>query len=79
MSQRHISTEDIREVVTSGEVIEDYPNALPFPCRLMMGWRESRCLHVVVAENAQAQEMIVITAYEPNLLEWDSDLKRRKS
>ena len=78
MKQRHIDAEDIRDVVTAGEVIENYPNALPFPCRLVMGWCRSRCLHIVIAEDVQAQEIIVITAYEPNLLEWESDLKRRK-
>jgi hypothetical protein len=78
MKQRHIDAEDIRYVVAVGEVIENYPGSLPFPCRLVMGWCRSRCLHVVIAEDAQAQEIIVITAYEPNLLEWESDLKRRK-
>ena len=78
MRQRHICEEEVRSVVANGEVIEDYPNAFPFPCRLMMGWYRSRCLHVVVAENAQAREIIIITTYEPNNFEWELDFKRRK-
>lgn len=79
MRQRHIHEEEVRSVVANGEVIEDYPNAFPFPCRLMMGWYRGRCLHVVVAENAQASETIIITTYEPNNFEWEPDFKRRKS
>ena len=78
MRQRHIREEEVRSVVENGEVIEDYPDSFPFPCRLVMGWCGSRCLHVVVAENIQAQETIIITTYEPNHLEWEPDLKRRR-
>jgi hypothetical protein len=78
MRQRHIHEEEVRSIVTNGEVIEDYPDAFPFPCQLVMGWCGSRCLHVVVAENIQAQETIIITTYEPNHLEWEPDLKRRR-
>jgi hypothetical protein len=78
MRQRNIDEEDIRHVVVTGEIIENYPSTSPFPCRLVMGWCRSRCLHVVVAHDIQAHEIIVITAYEPDPLEWESDLKRRK-
>ena len=78
MRQRHIDEEDIRHVVMTGEIIENYPDTTPFPCRLVMGWCRSRCLHVVVADDIHAREIIVITAYEPNPFEWESDLKRRK-
>ena len=46
MRQRHIREEKVRSVLANGEVIEDYPNAFPFPCRLVLGWCGSRCLHV---------------------------------
>ena len=78
MSQRHIDKEEIRQVIETGEDIETYPNALPFPARLVMGWCAGRCLHIVVGDNASAQEIIVISAYEPNPLEWEPDLKTRK-
>jgi Domain of unknown function (DUF4258) len=78
MRQRHIDEEDIHLVLANGEIIENYPNTAPFPSRLVMGWCRSRCLHIVVADNMLAQEIIVITAYEPDPLEWEQDLKRRK-
>ena len=38
----------------------------------------TRPLHVVVAYNAQDDEAIIITAYEPDAAQWDSTFKRRK-
>ena len=78
MRQRNINEQDIRQVLITGEVIENYPDALPLACRLVMGWCENRCLHVVVADDVQAQESIIITTYEPSPFEWEPDLKRRK-
>ena len=44
----------------------------------MLGWVGVRPLHVVVAENAAAREIIVITVYEPDTIRWDRSLKRRR-
>ena len=45
---------------------------------LLLGWRGRRPLHVVVADNADDKENIVITVYEPDLTEWESDFKTRR-
>jgi hypothetical protein len=78
MFQRQISVQDVRDVLTAGEVIEDYPDDFPFPSRLMLGWSGTRPIHVVAADNPQARETIVITVYEPDPDEWEPDFKRRK-
>lgn len=78
MFERGISVEDVREVLKSGEVIEDYPTDFPYPSRLMLGWRETTPIHVVAAENQGAQETIIVTAYEPDPKQWERDFKRRK-
>ena len=78
MFQRHVSKDDVRHVLESGETIETYPKDTPYPSRLVLGWRESRPLHVVVADNADHQETIVITVYEPDPEEWEQDFRRRK-
>jgi len=62
----------------TGEVIERYPDDRPYPSRLVLGWREDRPLHVVVAEQAEADTLIVITVYEPNPALWEDDFKRRR-
>jgi hypothetical protein len=62
----------------AGEVVERYPDDQPYPSRLLLGWRKGRPLHVVGAENTSANEMVVITAYEPDRAQWEADFRRRK-
>ena len=78
MFQRRISKDDVRHVLATGETIETYPKDTPYPSRLVLGWCQSRPVHVVVADNAENQETIVITVYEPDVTEWESDFRRRK-
>jgi len=77
MFERRITAEDVRHVLATGEVIEDYPADIPYPSRLIVGWRGGRPLHVVVAYNAGQDETIVITAYEPDPRRWDATFRRR--
>jgi len=79
MFERRITVEDVEAVLDAGEVIEQYPNDTPYPSRLVLGWRGSRPLHVVAAESIGENELIVITAYEPDPAQWEADCKRRKS
>ena len=78
MFERRISINDVNAVVGRGETIEDYPDDKPYPSRLLLGWRGARPLHVVVADNLSENELIVITAYEPDPELWEADFRRRK-
>jgi hypothetical protein len=78
MYQRSISEPEVRHVIATGEIVEDYPDDTPYPSRLVLGWHGSRPLHVVIADNVDDQENIVITAYEPDPGEWEPDFKRGK-
>jgi hypothetical protein len=78
MFERRISEENVRQVLQSGEMIEDYSDEMPFPSRLMLGRRGNRPLHVVVAENTEENEMVVITVYEPDSSQWKSGSRDRK-
>lgn len=78
MFERGINVAEVRYVVQAGEVIESYPEDSPYPSRLLLGWCGSRPLHVVIADNADAGELIVITAYEPDPALWDQNFRRRK-
>ena len=78
MVQRAISEADVRQVLTSGEVIESYPDDRPYPSRLILGWRGGRPLHVVVAESPTTQETIIITVYEPDTEHWEPGFQRRR-
>jgi hypothetical protein len=79
MYERGITADDVREVVESGEAIEMYPEDLPYPSRLMLGWRGTRPIHVVVAENQEEDEVVVVTVYEPEEALWAPGFRRRKS
>lgn len=78
MFQRRISKDDVRQVLETGETIEMYPQDTPYPSRLVLGWRQTRPLHVVAADNADTGETIVITTYEPDPEEWERDCKTRR-
>ena len=68
----------MRQVLVNGKTIEAYPGDQPYPSRLVLGWRGSRPLHLVVADHLTGQETIVITVYEPDPVRWESDFERRR-
>lgn len=78
MFERAISTEDVAAVLERGKIIVDYPNDLPYPSRLMLGWPQSRPIHLVAA-NTLETEIVVITVYEPDPALWEAGFERRKS
>lgn len=79
MFERGISEAQVRVVLERGEQITAYPDDKPYPSRLLLGWRGERPLHVVAAYNAQEDEEIVITVYEPEAALWEDGFKRRRS
>jgi len=79
MFERGISEAQVRKVLEGGEEITAYPDDKPYASRLLLGWRGERPLHVVAAYNAQDDEEIVITVYEPDAAMWEDGFKRRRS
>ena len=78
MFRRKITVEDVQAVLASGRSIETYPNDQPYPSRLVLGWRGSRPIHLVVADNEMEQETVIITVYEPDPSRWEENFERRK-
>jgi hypothetical protein len=78
MFERRISKEEVKEVITTGKIIESYPNDKPFPSKLILGWIRNRPLHVVVAEDFLLNDIIVITAYEPTMDKWEMNFEKRR-
>ncbi len=78
MFERRVSQADVRAVLDIGEAIERYPEDMPYPSRLVLGWIGSRPIHVVAADNVGAQETIVITVYEPDPEHWEPGFRRRR-
>ncbi|MBI4680032.1 MAG: DUF4258 domain-containing protein [Nitrospirae bacterium] len=78
MMEREISREAVKQVLLSGEIIEDYPDDKPYPSALFLGWVEEQPLHVVTAFDSETDYCFVITAYKPDLEHFESDYKTRR-
>lgn len=79
MAARNITRDDVEFVVRDGEVIREYADDTPYPSRLILGWSENRPLHVVAADDNAANEIYIITVYEPDSEIWDEDFRSRKT
>ena len=78
MFERGISEADVGRALAEGDEIASYPDDTPYASRLLLGWRDHKPLHVVVAYNAQGDEQVVITAYEPDPALWEDDFRRKR-
>ena len=75
--ERNISPEEIKDVILSGEIIENYPEDKYGPSCLIWGVTvEGRILHV----QCSLSPVWIITSYDPTLKpsEWEEDFKRRQ-
>jgi hypothetical protein len=78
MFEREISADDVLSVLRDGQSIELYPDDTPYPSRLIVGLRNQRPLHVVIADNLAEDTQIIITVYEPDPALWNDDFTKRK-
>lgn len=78
MAERTIEVVDVRHALDAGEVIADYPDDTPYPSRLVLGWRGTRPVHVVAADNHHDQVTVVITVYQPDPELWEPGFKTRR-
>jgi hypothetical protein len=77
MQERDISREDIKKCVMYGEIIEDYPDDYPHPSCLVFGYAvDNKVIHVVAGSDEA--DIYIITAYYPNTVKFENDLKTRK-
>ena len=78
LRRRRISARNIEEAVNLGTVVEDYPNDSRGASCLILGMVGRRPLHVVCGR-LDTDEILIITAYEPDPQEWENDWKTRKA
>lgn len=78
MFERNITEAEVHDVLSEGEEIAVYLDDMPYPSRLLLGWRGGKPLHVVASYNARDDEQIVITVYEPDSALWGDRFRRRK-
>lgn len=75
--ERNIDANSIINVIMFGEIIKQYEDDKPFPSCLLLGMSiDKKYLHVVVASDGI--NLHIITAYYPDIDEWEPDFKTRK-
>ena len=76
MRERQITSDDFKNCIMTGEIIEQYPTDRPLPSCLIFGSSQKIYLHVVCGTDGIF--IYAITAYIPDENEWQPDLKTRK-
>jgi hypothetical protein len=76
MVEPRIREEDVAHIISTRKEIESYPNDVPYPSRLVLGWIGTRPINVVAADTKR--EIIVITVYEPDPSQWQPSFEKRK-
>ena len=75
---RMIEVTDLEEAMLNGRIIEPYPDDSRGQSCLILGFTKgNKPLHVVCG-NLEEDDIIIITAYEPDPQEWERDWKTRK-
>ena len=72
---RMISTEDVRDTVLFGEIIEEYSDDQRGQSCLVFHTKDNRVIHVVCAP--KTEYLAILTAYLPLSDQWSSDFKVR--
>ena len=77
LRQRGIRAKDVRNCIMTGEIIEQYPDDFPYPSCLIFGQSvKGKTLHVVASDEGTGSR--IITAYFPDNIKFENDLKTRK-
>jgi len=78
MKGRFIPRKFILESVNNYEIIEEYPEDKYFSSYLVYSSYQGYEFHVLFATDVEGGNVRVITAYFPNLNDWEKDMKTRR-
>jgi hypothetical protein len=74
-----IRIEEVLQALDRGEILEEYPDDVPYPSCLVLGRTATgRPIHVVCAPVAAEQRVIIITTYQPDPARWDEEFRHRR-
>jgi hypothetical protein len=78
LRERMIESADLEQAILNGSIIERYPNDPRGPSCLILGFSKAgKPLHIVCG-NIEEEEVLIVTAYEPDPEEWEKDWKTRR-
>jgi hypothetical protein len=78
MFERAVSPALVLSIISKGEVIASYPDDVPFPSVLLLGFDGQRPLHLVVARDPKSGLCFVVTVYLPDPDVWSEDFRTRR-
>lgn len=79
MRDDNLTTLDVLEAIRNFEIIEEYPDARPFPACLLLCWEKGKKpLHVVCGLPEHANMLIIVTVYIPSKEKWPDYRRQRK-
>jgi hypothetical protein len=74
-----IKDDEVFEAVSTGKIIESYPDDEPYPSCLIYGrTSENRPLHVLCAHSDDDGFVVIVTAYQPHPERWIDFARRRR-
>ena len=77
LKERGIKFADVKQVLLSGEIIEECPDDQPLPSVLILGYaNDGTPLHVAISIDDDL--IFLVTAYSPLGDIWETDYKTRK-
>ena len=75
---RFIPRQAMLDAVETFELVEAYPDDKYLPSHLVLGRAGADALHVLFATDVESDNVRVVTAYRPDPVEWQDDLKTRR-
>jgi hypothetical protein len=75
---RRISKNEVKQVITYGEIIEEKPDDSPFPSYLILDFVNVKPLHVVFSYDKVTDTGYVVTAYIPDSNLWTDNFRTRR-
>lgn len=76
--QRGLSDIDVHNAISSGVIIESYPEDAPLPSALVLGYNGDNPVHAVVAYDQLEQMAFIITVYVPDGDHFEADNRTRR-
>jgi len=78
MKKRFISRQIILDSFNHYEIIEEYPKDKYFPSYLVYSHDQNKIFHILFAVDIEEDNVRVVTAYYPEIEDWQEDFKTRR-
>ena len=78
LGQRSIARTRIFQAIDTFDVIEEYPDDKYFPSYLIRDEVNQTAFHIHVATDTEGDNVRIITAYFPDRVGWNEDLRVRR-